>query len=471
MQVSGNYDLVVIGDQLSGLFLAAGAAEMGFKVLVLEQRSVPSVSFEAPSGRFLGDFLAEPFLGLEPGSPFDAFLRGLGLYQNIDDLFPFHQPALQIVSEKKGAKHRLTMHYEEKALAAAVDRDFPPADREGYRRLLSGAVMEKGSFGAAVEAAGLPVEAEEFGWMQSVIYGALADPKLRYASYKEILSMARKGVRYPLGGRSALKERLQARVQVFGGTIKRATKVEEIVFERGRLAGVLLSSYEGFVRSPLVVGAMGARTLLQMVPEKFRPSGLQNALKKVQPRFWRLSFTMLVPEASIPEGMGSHLVLRGEGNDQMLQLQIFPKDSYGGIPAGHRAVVGRVLVPFVPESLGEKAVGRELKRALRRVESVIPFLNERPFVMSPDPEKLGTDPAYLRYFKFKDLDFIPPSYLVFDQALEEGPTATRYLDWSRFGLKGLALCSRDIHPLLGGTGEIMVAMDLLDILKKHRERK
>ena len=48
MKVGDSFDLIVIGDQLSGLFLAAGAAQQGMRVLVLEESNFPTVLYEAP---------------------------------------------------------------------------------------------------------------------------------------------------------------------------------------------------------------------------------------------------------------------------------------------------------------------------------------------------------------------------------------------------------------------------------------
>ncbi len=461
MQVKDAYDLVVIGDQLSGLFLAAGAAQMGKKVLVLEESSVPTVSYEIPSGRFLGDFVTEPLIGLEEGSAVDSFLRSLGLYQNLDDLFPRHEPALQIV----GKKFRLDFSYDSENLQWDIRREFG-GDAEKVHRLLSGKILEKNSFGRAVAAAGLPVDYELFGWMQAAAYGPLAPSDLSYPAYKDILSLAAKGVRYPLGGRSALKERLLSRVTVFGGSIKRSTRVEEVVFERGKLAGVLLSSYEGFVRSRMVVGAMGAKTFLGLIPVSHQSSRLVEAVRKIQPRFWRLGFTLLVPESVIPEGMGSHVVLLDE---EMLQFQVFPKGVYGGVPAGHRALVVRSLMPYADISLSERVVAQHLKKSLKRMGELLPFLRESPFLISPDPEKLSQDPVFQRYYRFPDLDHIPPIFLVYETALSSMDHQGEFLDWSRFGMPGLALCSRDNYSLFGSTGEIMAAMDLLALFRKRAE--
>jgi hypothetical protein len=256
-------------------------------------------------------------------------------------------------------------------------------------------------------------------------------------------------------------------MRIFGGGFKRATRAEEIIFEKGRLAGVLLSSYEGFVRSRMVVGAMKARHFLDLVPEGFRAQRLSAAITRIQAGHWRLSFTLVLPETQIPEGMGSHLVRMDEG-EEPLQLQLFSKDVYGGIPARHKALVVRVMVPYEPGSLSEHVVARELKRAFARVRKVIPFIGQA--VVVPDPDHLGADPVFRRYYKVPDLDFIPPSFLAYESELSPALDQREFADWSRFGLPGLGLCSRDIYPLFGTTGEVFAAMDTLALLRRWKEK-
>jgi len=464
MQVKDNYDLIVIGDQLSGLFLAAGAAQAGKKVLVLEESSVPEVSYEVPSGRFLGDFSAEPVVGLVEDSPADSFLKSLGLYQNLDDLFPFHEPPLQVV----GPGYRFDVPGGRDAFVAEMEREFP-GRAQALGRLLQGVVPQTGSFAKAVEDVGLPVQWELFGWMQTALYGSMASAQVSYPAFKEVSALASRSVRYSSGGRVALKERLLSRISVFGGSLKRATRVDEIVFERGKLAGVLLSSYEGFVRSQQVVGAMGVRTFFELVPFEFRPKVLKEAVAGIKPRFWRMSFTLLVPEALIPEGIGTHVALVQENN--FLQLQIFSKDSYGGIPAKHKAIVVRTLVPFEPATISEKMMARQLKKITDEIEKTIPFLREAALIVSPNPDALSQDPVFQRYYRFEGLDFIPSSLLAFESGLSNRLDQRDFLDWAKFGLPGLALCSRDVYPLLGTTGEIFAAMEMLAQMKKKSERK
>jgi phytoene dehydrogenase-like protein len=461
MQVRDAYDLIVIGDQVSGLFLAAGAAEAGMSVLVLEESSVPSVSYEVPSGRLLGDFQAEPVIGLQDGSSLDAFLRSLGLYQQVDELFPLHEPPLQVV----GDGFRLDFPYGSDRLGQEVAREFPDV-APALKRLLEGSVLQQGTFNQAVESAGLPVDYENFGWLQAVLYGSLSSPDLSYPAYKEVIQMASRGVRYLQGGRSALKEKLLARMKFFGGSFKRST-AEQIIFEKGKLSGVLLSSYEGFVRSPTVVGAMCARHYLDLVPAEFRNQKVSAAVSRIETRFWRLSFTLLVPENRIPEGMGSHVVLVED--EEPLQLQLFSKDVYSGIPTGHKALVVRSLVPFEPKSLSEHRISRQLKHSLERVRRVIPFLGDA--AVFPDPAALSKDLIYQRYYQVPGLDFIPPAFQAYSAALSPAIDQREFADWSRFGLPGLGLCSRDLFPLFGTTGEIFAAMDMLQLLRRRREKK
>ncbi len=470
MQVRGAYDLIVIGDQLSGLFLAAGAAQAGQKVLVLEEVSTLSILYEIPSGRLLGDFIVEPAIGLQKGSAIDQFLGSLGLYQELQDLFPLHEPPLQVVAPGM----RLDFSYQPEALSANLAQALAmePEKRTRFARLLSGTEVSKKSFAELVAELGLPVTYEAFAHLQLALFGSLVPENMSYLSYKKVIDYAARGLRFPLGGRSALKERLLNRVLVYGGNIKRSTRVEEIVFERGRLSGVLLSSYEGFVRSRRVAGAMGARRFFELIPKDLRPKKLQEAIRRERPIFWRLNFTILLPERAIPEGMGSHLaaIVPNEGlqEENFLQLQLFSKDAYGGIPEGHRALVVRTLVPFTEESISLRYISRVLRRSLAQLNQVFPFLRESPFLLSPDPDKLEQDPVFQKFYRFTSLEHIPSSFLVYESGFSEKLDQRDYLDWSHFGLPGLALCSRDIHPLLGLTGEMLTAMELLAKWKEDR---
>ena len=79
----------------------------------------------------------------------------------------------------------------------------------------------------------------------------------------------------------------------------------------------------------------------------------------------------------------------------------------------------------------------------------MPFLRAQPFSIFPDPDNLERDPVFQKYYRFANLKFIPGSLLVYETTFggRHGAQAAELLDWSSFGLDGLALCSRDIRPL------------------------
>jgi hypothetical protein len=459
MQLKDSYDLIVIGDQLSGLFLAAGAAQLGKKVLVLEESSTPLISYEIPTGRFLGDFACEPFIGLYADSPMDRFLKSLGLYQNMEDLFPSHSPSLQIVREKM----RMDFSYQKENLRSEISREFLHSSK-AISDLLEGNVLETGRFSAAVKKLNLPVDFEDYGWMQAILYGAVAEKDIYYSQYKKIISLAARGVHYPLGGRDALKERLQSRIKIFFGDIRRNTRVEEIVFEKGRLAGVLLSSYEGFIRSPKVIGAMAAENFFSLLPNQLRGTKIEQWQKLRRPNFWKFNFSLVVKEASLPEGLGSHACIPFEGN--FLQVQVFPKDIYGGIASGSRAIVVRTSLPFSSDQIGAVAVSRHIKKAMKEMKKYFPFLEIQ--YVSPDPNQIELDPVFQKYYSFSDLAHIPPLFLSYVENSYLDPS--ELIDGGKLGVPGIGLCSRDIYPLLGGTGEIISAMELLASLKKRADK-
>ncbi len=472
MQVKDTYDLVVVGDQLSGLFLAAAAAQSGMSVLVIEGNSSSTALYEIPSGRFLSDLVCEPILGLAEANKVDHFLKSLGLYQNLGDIFPAFYPPLQVISPGV----RVDFNYNVESLEKEIDREFyqlHKGQRQKVVRLLSGGYVTKGTFADAVEKNGLETLWEHWGDLQPLLYGSALPGRQPYYLYKRIVDTAAVGVRYPLGGRSALKERLLSRIKVFGGTVKRNTWVEEIIFEKKRLAGVMLSSYEGFVRAKTVVGAMGLGNFFQLIPKEMRPKKLGRAVEGIVPRYWRLTFSFLVPESVIPEGMGNHICIHDFedrlSDDGFLQIQIFDKSSYSGIRPDERAFVVRILMPFDQRSLQPEFAATMIKRSLRRIQEVMPFLNDvRP---TPDPDNLERDEVYREHYTFQSLQHIPPSFLVYEHCISDAVMNVQYMDWEPYGLKGLGICSRDVFPAFGLLGEALTAMEYLQSLQVRSEKK
>ena len=324
MRVRSEYDLIVVGDQLAGFFLAAGAAQAGFEVLVIEGTVVPTALYELPSGRFLTDLICEPLLGLSAASKEDEFLKSLGLYSELGELFPTFSPPLQVITPK----WRVDYSYDAKDLEREFARELG-INVNSLVKLISAQAVSKKHFVDVAADLKLPVEWEKLGALQLALYGSAEPAEIPYSAYKKVVDLAKRGgVRYAIGGRSALKERLSSRIQVYNGTIKRNAWVEEIVFEHNRLTGVLLSTYEGFVKSPIIVGSMKAKTFLDLVPTAIRPKRLVDSVSDIEAKYWRMSFNVVIPQEAIPEGLAEHFAYFTPDadlqEDYFFQAQLLP---------------------------------------------------------------------------------------------------------------------------------------------------
>lgn len=454
---------MVIGNQLGGYCLAAAAAQQGKNVLLIEAKARESAVFSRPQGDFLTDFQWEPILGLGPGSPADKFLRDLGVYQEIPEIFPEFQPAVQLVSPDG----RVDLNYPFSKADAEWEREFPtsaPGLRELGKKLVDGA--GGGNLPRLVEASGLDPQWAQIGDLQLALYGSALPENVSLDLMRYYVKNAASGVRYSVGGKDALKEILTSRLKWYGGKVKRDAWVEEIIFERGRLSGALLSSFEGFVRSKMIVGNTDARSFLGLLPEKHRPDALVREVEALTPRYWRFTFTVKVPENIVPEGMGNHVCYHeldaafGEG--QMLQVFVLPQGAYSGIRAGHKILLVRTLLPLDPKTVRPEFIAVTIRRCLRQLENFVPFIDSKECVVIPDPANLGTDWVYRNYLGFSSIDAIPRDLLVYGSTSDPTCMSGVAADWSRFGLKGLALCSRDVAPSLGVLGEFETSMRLLD---------
>lgn len=462
MQVQSSYDLIVIGDQISGFFTAAAAAQEGWRVLLIEGHSVPSANYEIPSGRFLGELHPEVILGLQEGSPVNRFFKKLGLYDTSDSFFERYVPGLQFVSKK----HRLELGAINENLNSDLIREIglEPSAANGLAKYLQGKAVTTESFAAGIERMQLPVYWEKLAKMSLATFGSIFPKDISYPKYKELIDATAMGTYFPKGGRSALKEHLISKIQVFGGMVKRGTWVEELVFEGKKLSGVVLSSFEGFVRAPMIVGAMGADTLMNLVPEKFRSAGLKKMVGSIEPNFWQFSFCLTVPELMVPKGMGPHFMflddLELQDESSHLQVQIFGKEVFRGIPPGHLAMNVRTLIPFQESARSPANLRRIILQSADRLQSVMPFLDLNQVLFSPNPNDIEKDPILKSCYSFPSLLHIPPLMTVYAT-----PESLQHLDWTKFGLPGIALCSRDLYPHLGSTGEVIASMDALSLLQ------
>lgn len=471
MRLDDHYDLIVIGDQLSGLMLAAHAAQNNCRVLIIEGNSRECSIHAKPSGQFLGELHWEPILGLSDGSSLDQFFQQLGLYTELDSLFPRLDPAVQIVS-----KHcRVEIDYSVEEMIEQWIRECPvEKDHLGRFTLdwLKGntGLLQASCFSDLLQKNQLGLAWQPLGLMQALLYGAIVFEDAPLVILRKIIDNASNGVRYIRGGRDVLKERLISRLKYFGGQVKRDAWVEEIVFEEGKLSGVLLSTFEGFVRANAVVGSMGASRFAELIPTKNRTESLQHELRRLQPTHWRFSYSLRLPRKLIPEGLARHVCLYEHSIDysetDIIQMFILDADSAQGIRDDGAVILVRLLMPYTESSLQKSQVQVAMKKSLNEIRKLLPLVDSSQWQMSPDVTDLENDYVFKNYLAFKGLEYIPSDWLVYGGKAKAGLEG----NWRKFGMNGLGVSSRDVQPSLGLLGEALTARQLFEDLALDQSR-
>ncbi len=470
MRVGNSYDLVVAGGELGGYLLATAVAHNGKKVLVVDPDLSQSFFLESQKPAPVTDFSYDPIIGLYSGSTVDRFLRKVGLYKNMDDLFLNCTPALQLIS----GSGRVNFSYPMGEMEKEWTREFPKYAQP--LKILSSSLSKDRSirthkkFDFMVKKSGLSSHWAHLGRIQAPLYGMLNPKSIPLGLVRTYLQYASHGVHYCMNNRQAMKKTLIERLHHAGGKVKSAAGVGEIIFERKKLMGVLLSSFEGFVKTKQVVGAMNSRNFMNLLPPEYRYPSLVNEVNGLKPSYWRFNFMVKVDHSAIPEGMSSHVCYydpdSSANEEDFLQLFVFPPSKQDS--SKKRVILVRTLVPFTEKGITPHYLGVTIKRCLQRMESFIPFLKDGLFEISPDPNHIEEDPVYKKHFRFHSLDDVSRELLVYDSTADSNFLSGVRSDWSSHGLPGVSLCARDVVPSLGFMGEILTSISLFKKVMKSK---
>jgi len=301
----GEFDVAIVGAGIGGLACGALLAKRGYRVLVLEQHSQVGGYCSSFSRRgFTFNAGVEDISGLWEGGPVNRLLRELGLEPQ--DYFVRNRVRYIF----KG------IEVEAGSLEEFIDRLSQrfPSEREGLLRFFDEAKLayrecyrEAQIYGAplpsslivkvlgAEKLAAYPAEHPHFyDWMGKT-YMEKLDEHIRDRGLKELLcgltgylgTSPRKtpaaraltaclsyyihGGYFPKGGAQRFAEALKSYIEGNGGHVFTKTRVDRILVEEGKAAGVRAGRRR--FRSPIVVANANARTvMLELVGEEYLPS-------------------------------------------------------------------------------------------------------------------------------------------------------------------------------------------------------
>ncbi len=301
-------DVVVIGGGVAGLTAAAYLAQAGMNVCLLEQQHKPG----GLAGAFLRrDYLFEQAMqwvvGCHPGGTLSTCREELGLNLSFKQLDPCSRqvgPGFDILlssdvgqwtdelcrlfPKEAAAIHRLVGD------SLKIFRRIPEAPKKPYEMLTR---WEKLKIGLA-SLLNVKLYNKYVGLsIQDLLLQEFKDPQLRTFFYSlcpvgEVSSILlvtaigwikERHLHYPVGGGQAIIDSLKYRIEESGGEVRCGTRVEGILMEDGRAAGVLLANQEE-VHSSCVVAACDAIQLYsKLIPKGAVPEYVLQDLGYLEP--------------------------------------------------------------------------------------------------------------------------------------------------------------------------------------------
>jgi all-trans-retinol 13,14-reductase len=289
----GAYDAVVIGAGLGGLSAAAAFARQGYKVVVLEQHSVPggyASAFSRPGGFTFDVSLHSTTVGLRNGVPnliygFPeiqdiTFVPHKTLYRAIYPDYDIRVPHMDVPGYVKVLKTNFPDD------AAAIDGIF--ADMKG----LSDDVGRLSNAAGQVDMSSFPTKFPYLFKNFNRSWGAMADDRIKNPKLKAVISglwgyfglppsrlspfyyamplmsYLEGGGFYPIGTSQKISDSLAGIVKKNGGEVKLNTKVEKILTRDHAAYGVRTADGAEYRGRAVVSNANAVDTFGKMMDEK-----------------------------------------------------------------------------------------------------------------------------------------------------------------------------------------------------------
>jgi prolycopene isomerase len=304
-----SYDVIVVGGGFGGLTAGALLGKAGRHVLVVDRQDGPGGNAHAFRR---GPYVFDPAIHVTGqagrGLPFDIILRVLG----VADLVDFTRLDSMYGTRFPGLHEHLPIGRE--AFLDAHARHFP-GERDGLRRLLDVAARttrESQELSPKVGLRDLDKAVARYPTLfkyrnltvSQVVDEHLRDPRakafvtsswpylglppeeLSFFSWSGMLmSMLDDGPYYSRGSFQRVADALVTALERSGGEFVAKTRVEKILIEGGRVAGVRLEGGRT-LRAPIVVSNIDARkTYEDLVGTEHLPEAFVRNLKRLHPSF------------------------------------------------------------------------------------------------------------------------------------------------------------------------------------------
>ncbi|MBI3542918.1 MAG: hypothetical protein HY075_06565 [Deltaproteobacteria bacterium] len=495
MRLAERYDVICAGGGLSSYLCSALLAKAGKRVLVIDEEDQATARTYGDGYIFDPDFAG--FTGLNDTAALGRSLRELGV--GTDD-FRAADSVIQVLT----SNYRLVFSKEAEAFEREVRREVARGHEDvfAFFDLLRRAAGSIPSFveGALTRGQGTTADASSWRRFWGSYYSKIQSDRpvalskvlpsngaelcenlgaailgaMSYAAPTNLgceqsmrgLSVSLQGQGFYVGGLDALKKRLATLVLEAGGSVKRDTSVESLITESGKVVGVLLSSFEGIIRSNIVVIGSRLRRLYLTLPENMRDPSLFRSLGRVVPSSWRFTVSLTVKRSVIPIGATSSMTYVGSHQfpleeENYLKIQIIPDGVYSSRPEGAETATLLVtaLVPYRASALDYDYLRRLGGRMIRTLAELMPFLEYN--IVSLYPDFRANDAELREAYPFRGPDWLPENLMQYyvrgHRSVQDfwGPSWTT-------PHTNLYFAGRSVWPSLGTYGEALAARKIFD---------